>query len=164
MTGEEARNLIHYTYWARDRALAAVDALSTEQFTQSVNSSFGSARDTLVHVLSSESIWLSRWKGEVRASGLAADTFPDAAFLRKSWNEEESKMRAYFETIDEDKLSRVIEYKALNGHPFSNQLCHMLQHVVNHGSYHRGQITTMCRQLGVAPPKSMDMITFYREF
>jgi uncharacterized damage-inducible protein DinB len=39
----------------------------------------------------------------------------------------------------------------------------MLQHVVNHGSYHRGQVTTMLRQLGAKPPQSMDMIMFYRE-
>jgi len=39
----------------------------------------------------------------------------------------------------------------------------MLQHVVNHGSYHRGQVTTMLRQLGAAPPKYMDLIVFYRE-
>jgi uncharacterized damage-inducible protein DinB len=39
----------------------------------------------------------------------------------------------------------------------------MLQHVVNHGTYHRGQITTMLRQLGAEPPKSTDLIAFYRE-
>jgi uncharacterized damage-inducible protein DinB len=39
----------------------------------------------------------------------------------------------------------------------------MLQHVVNHGSYHRGQVTTMLRQLGAPPPKYMDLIVYYRE-
>ena len=39
----------------------------------------------------------------------------------------------------------------------------MLQHVVNHASYHRGQVTTMLRQLGAAPPESQDLITCYRE-
>jgi uncharacterized damage-inducible protein DinB len=39
----------------------------------------------------------------------------------------------------------------------------MLQHLVNHGSYHRGQVTTMLRQIGVQPAKSMDLIAFYRE-
>jgi uncharacterized damage-inducible protein DinB len=39
----------------------------------------------------------------------------------------------------------------------------MLQHVVNHGTYHRGQVTTMLRQLGAAPPKDLDLIAFYRE-
>jgi uncharacterized damage-inducible protein DinB len=38
----------------------------------------------------------------------------------------------------------------------------MLQHLVNHGSYHRGQITTMLRQIGAKPAKSMDLIAFYR--
>jgi uncharacterized damage-inducible protein DinB len=35
---------------------------------------------------------------------------------------------------------------------------------VNHGTYHRGQVTTMLRQLGAAPPKSMDLIQFWREW
>jgi uncharacterized damage-inducible protein DinB len=39
----------------------------------------------------------------------------------------------------------------------------MVQHVVNHGSYHRGQLTTMFRQLGATPAKSMDLIGYYRE-
>jgi uncharacterized damage-inducible protein DinB len=38
----------------------------------------------------------------------------------------------------------------------------MVQHVVNHASYHRGQITTMLRQLGAPPAKPMDMIAYYR--
>jgi uncharacterized damage-inducible protein DinB len=39
----------------------------------------------------------------------------------------------------------------------------MLLHVVNHATYHRGQITTMLRQLEAAPPKSMDLVVFFRE-
>jgi uncharacterized damage-inducible protein DinB len=38
----------------------------------------------------------------------------------------------------------------------------MAQHFVNHGSYHRGQLTTMLRQVGAAPPASTDLITFHR--
>ena len=51
------------------------------------------------------------------------------------------------------------DYKMLNGSPRS--VWQMVQHVVNHGSYHRGQVTTMLRQLGAAPAKSMDMIAYY---
>jgi uncharacterized damage-inducible protein DinB len=39
----------------------------------------------------------------------------------------------------------------------------MVQHVVNHGSYHRGQLTTMFRQLDASPAKSMDLIGYFRE-
>ena len=40
---------------------------------------------------------------------------------------------------------------------------HMVQHVVNHASYHRGQVTTLLRQIGAAPASSLDLIAFYRE-
>jgi uncharacterized damage-inducible protein DinB len=39
----------------------------------------------------------------------------------------------------------------------------MLHHVVNHGSYHRGQVTTLLRQLGAPPPRSTDMVAFFRQ-
>ena len=51
----------------------------------------------------------------------------------------------------------------MNGQPQAQPFWQMLQHLVNHGSYHRGQVTTMMRQLGQAPPQGMDLITFYRE-
>jgi uncharacterized damage-inducible protein DinB len=50
----------------------------------------------------------------------------------------------------------------LNGAAGASPIWQMVQHVVNHASYHRGQITTMLRQLGVAPAKPMDMIAYFR--
>jgi uncharacterized damage-inducible protein DinB len=72
-------------------------------------------------------------------------------------------MRKQLERLEPEAVQRTIEYRDLRGHDQSDVLWQMLQHMVNHGAYHRGQITTMLRQLGAAPPKSMDMIAFYRE-
>ena len=58
---------------------------------------------------------------------------------------------------------RVIQYTHLDGEPKNSVFWHMLQHVVNHASFHRGQVTTMLRQLGARPPQSQDMIAFYRQ-
>ena len=63
----------------------------------------------------------------------------------------------------EGGVSRVIEYKLMSGPHGASPFWQMLQHVVNNGSYHRGQVTTMLRQLGADPPKSQDLIAFYRE-
>jgi uncharacterized damage-inducible protein DinB len=71
-------------------------------------------------------------------------------------------MRAFIDGLGEDGITRVIEYKLLSGQPGQSPFWHMLQHVVNHASYHRGQVTTMLRQLGAPPPKPMDLIAFYR--
>ena len=65
--------------------------------------------------------------------------------------------------LDEAGVARVMPYTLLSGVSSASPFWQMLQHVVNHASYHRGQVTTMLRQLGAAPAKSCDMITFYRE-
>ena len=62
----------------------------------------------------------------------------------------------------EADLDRKIEYKTLKFGVYKNPLWQSMQHVVNHGSYHRGQVTTLLRQLG-AQPVLTDLMHFYRE-
>ena len=52
MTLQDAQSLVDYHYWARDRMLDAVEALTPEQYTKDLGSSFKSVRDTLVHTYS----------------------------------------------------------------------------------------------------------------
>ena len=163
MTLRELQVLLAYHYWARDRLLDAVEPLGPEPFLKDLGSSFKSVRDTLAHIYFAEWIWYMRWTGTSPTAALPADMFPNPGTLRRAWNEHENKVRALVDGLGEDGLTRVIDYKLLNGTPGSSMLWHMVQHVVNHASYHRGQVTTMLRQLGAAPPKSMDLITYYRE-
>ena len=163
MTLQELRVLLDYHYWARDRVLAAVEPLPHDQFTRDMGSSFRSIRDTLAHLYFAEWAWYSRWQGDSPDAQLPADMFPDLPAIRVLWRDHETKMRSFLETLGEEGINRRFEYKMLNGRPGASVFWQMLQHVVNHGSYHRGQITTMLRQLGAAPPKGMDLIGFYRE-
>ena len=163
MNPHDLRTLLDYHYWARDRMLEAVDRLSPDQFTRNMGNSFSSVRDTIAHTYSAEWIWYSRWQGHSPVAMLAPDLFPDSATIRTAWLEHEQKMRVFFGELDGTGIAQVIEYKSLAGHPSASVLWHMLQHVVNHATYHRGQVTTMLRQLDAAPPKSMDLIAFYRE-
>jgi uncharacterized damage-inducible protein DinB len=163
MTFEDLRTLLDYHYWARDRVLAAVEPLTQEQFTRDLGSSFRSIRDTLAHLYFAEWAWYSRWQGTSPTAQLPMDMFPDLPAIRTLWKEHEPKMRTFLETLGENGINRVFEYKLLSGTPGASVFWHMLQHVVNHGSYHRGQVTTMLRQLGMAPPKGMDLIGYYRE-
>jgi uncharacterized damage-inducible protein DinB len=163
VTVEDLRLLLDYHYWARDRVLEAADRLTPEQLNRDLGNSFRSVRETLAHIYAAEWAWHSRWQGQSPTALLAADLFPDVAALRHLWIEHEAKMRAFLDALGEDGIARVFEYKLLNGQPGKSVFWQMLQHVVNHASYHRGQVTTMLRQLGAPPPKSMDMIAFYRE-
>ena len=157
------QRLVDYNYWARDRIFDAVATLTTEQYSRPMGNSFSSIRETLVHVYSADWVWLSRWHGVSPTAGLSADQWPDLASLVTSWRDLETKVRAVVEGVTDAGVDKVIDYKLLSGQPGQSPFSGMVQHVVNHGTYHRGQVTTMLRQMGLAAPKSTDLITFIRE-
>ncbi len=163
MTPQDLRTLVDYNYWATHRVLDAVESLTTEQFTSDLGSSFKSVRDTLSHLHGSEWIWLSRLQGQSPRSFPAHDRFPDPASVRRAWTGVEADMRAYVDGLDEGAVDRVLDYRNLGGTATASRIAHIVQHMVNHGTYHRGQVTTMLRQLGAAPPASLDLIAYYRQ-
>lgn len=162
MNQEDIHVLLDYHYWARDRLLAALEGLTPEQFTRDLGGSFRSVRDTLAHLVGAETAWLARWRGDSPTSLLPAEQFPDLESVRRAWQEVEQGVRAFLADLGREGVGRVISYRLLKGQPGASPFWQMLQHVVNHGSYHRGQVVTMLRQLGAAPPVAMDLIAFYR--
>ena len=163
MTFYDLNNLVDYNYWARDRVLDAVSALTLEQFTCDLGNSFSSVRDTVAHICDAEYIWVTRWRGGQPIGFQKAERIADVASARAEWMNLEAGVREFVRELGPAGVERVIEYKDFRVAIRSNAFWEMLQHVVNHGSYHRGQITTMLRQLGAKPPQYMDMIVFYRE-
>lgn len=156
------RTLLDYHYWARDRMLDAVGVLTPEQLTREMGGSFRSIRDTCAHIYAAEWAWYSRWQGASPTALPAADRFPDVSTLKVQWTEHEARVRAFVDHLGEAGIHNVFEYTLIDGRPAATVFWHMLQHVVNHASYHRGQVTTLLRQIGAEPPKSMDLIAFYR--
>lgn len=161
MTTEEIRSLYDYNSWANHRVFDACAPLTPEQFSRDLKSSFPSVRATLEHIMWAEWLWLERWKGSSH-SGPSVEKFADLAAIGARWNQVEADLQGYVRGLSAEDLERVVHYRNTKGHEFSNPMVQMLQHLVNHGSYHRGQIATMLRQLGVAP-LTTDLIAFYRE-
>lgn len=162
MKPAEMRELFAFNAWANHRIIGAVEALTPEQFTKPMQSSFSSARDTLVHIWSVEWIWLERLQGRSPAGFPNANEFPDLASMRSRWAEIEKHWLEYVSRLDESELEEEVDYKTMSYGPSRDPRWQILQHVVNHGTYHRGQVTTMLRQLG-AKGATIDLIFFYRE-
>ena len=162
MTAEEMLVLYEYNAWANRRSLAAAGKLTAEQFAQPMGSSFPSVRDTLGHIFGAEWIWLERFQG--RSPGSLPDTsqFTDVESLGESWGEFEPRLLNFVRGLRQQDLDRIMEYKTLKFGVYSNPLWQSMQHVVNHGTYHRGQVTTLLRQHR-AQPILMDLMHFYRE-
>jgi uncharacterized damage-inducible protein DinB len=151
--------LLEYNRWATNLTVNAVKALTPEQFTQDLGSSFPSVRDTLVHVFTADGAWLGRLEGQTPPRANAAD-FADLASLLEVWEPVLTRWPTVVESLGDP--GRLIEYKSFAGDPFTNPLGQIVRHIVNHGTYHRGQVATMLRQLG-AQAVSSDLISFYRE-
>jgi uncharacterized damage-inducible protein DinB len=159
---QDAVNLYDFNAWADRRTLEACAALSDAQFVQDLGNSFPSIRDTLAHVMLVEWVWLERWNNRAPDKYPPASDFPNLASVRARWTEIERDLLAYIASLNSADLQRVVHHKTMAGAPQAAPLWQMLQHLVNHGTYHRGQVATMLRQLKVKP-QSTDLIMFYRE-
>jgi uncharacterized damage-inducible protein DinB len=162
MSPEDIRQLYDYNAWANRRAMDAAAALTPEQFTKPLGSSFASVRDTLAHIQGAEWIWLERFQGRSPASLPDANQFANLENLRERWLEQETRLLGFVRGLAQADLDRVMEYKTLKFGVYRNPLWQSMQHLVNHGTYHRGQVTTLLRQLG-AQPILTDLMHFYRE-
>jgi uncharacterized damage-inducible protein DinB len=162
MTPSEMTLLYEFNDWANKRSLQAASALTIEQFTKPLGNSFSSIRDTFVHMYGAENIWLQRFKGSSPSAFPDGSQLTDIASLEAKWTPAAADLLHFVSALTQQDLDRVIEYKTMNFGVYSNPMWQSLQHVVNHGTYHRGQITTMLRQLG-AKPLLTDLMHFYRE-
>jgi uncharacterized damage-inducible protein DinB len=162
MTREDIRALYAYNAWANQRILGAAEALTPDQFLRDLGNSFPSVRDTLAHILGAEWVWLRRWLGESPSALPAGSDFPHLDGLRDRFASLEKERQAFLEGLTEDRLNSPLHYRDMAGKAMTLRLVHSLQHLVNHGTYHRGQVTTLLRQLG-ATPVSTDMSRFWME-
>ena len=158
---EQLADLIAYHQWANAHIVAAAAALSPSDFDKDLGNSFPSVRATHAHVLGADWIWLRRWLGD---SPTAAPPFDLSthALVAERRREVAEAQRSFLGGLGDADVDRVIAYRALNGSAYENPLGDLVRHVVNHGTYHRGQVVTMLRQLGIAPPHT-DLIVYYRE-
>lgn len=158
----EMRELFAFNAWANRKIIGAAEALTAEQFTKSMGSSFDSVRDTLVHIWAVEWVWLERLCGRPPSSFPDAKEYADLASMQPRWAEIEKNWLEYVSRLDEDELAGDVDYQTVSFGPSRSPRWQMMQHVVNHSTYHRGQVTTMLRQLG-AKGTTTDLLFFYRE-
>jgi uncharacterized damage-inducible protein DinB len=161
MSIDEARQLFAYGAWANDRVLAAAESLTEAQLVAAAASSFPSVAATLAHIVGAEWIWLRRWLGDnpaapewTRGASLAE--------LRRQLAVVEAERSSYLASLTDGGLEQVVSYRNLAGQAYSNRLCDLMRHVVNHSTHHRGQAIAQLRQFGVTPPNT-DLITYLRQ-
>lgn len=160
MNRQDIELLYRYDRWANDLVFGCASKLTAEQFTRDLQSSHRSVRDTLAHILAAEWIWLERWLGNSPKALFDPAQFSDLASVSAKLREVEQNQIKFIETLTDQSLGALVAYTNTKGERWEYPLGHQMQHVVNHSSYHRGQVTTMLRQLG-AEAVSVDLLYFF---
>jgi uncharacterized damage-inducible protein DinB len=162
MTTDEARQLFGYGSWATARMFSAAEALGQEQLEAPIVSSFPSIGATLAHIVGTEWIWLRRWLGTSPTSGPDWAVKPTLTELKVQLAAIEAERASFLARLTDADLEGVVSYRAPDGLAFSHPLGELMRHVVNHSTYHRGQLATLLRQLGHTPPNT-DFTRYLRE-
>ena len=157
----EIRDLYAYNAWANALVLEAAGHLTAEELVRDLGSSFPSIRDTLEHIVQCEWVWLCRWRGDSPRELPPGWEGADLARIRVCCEEIRSGQEAFVAALAEPALDEVISYTSWAGQPFTAPLWQLLRTVVNHSSYHRGQVATMLRQLGASAPTT-DLVVYHR--
>jgi len=107
-----------------------------------------------------ERVWFARWTG--KGQNALPEGVLSQAGLRERWTILHNEMLEFAGSLTDEKLQASFAYRDLKGNPYAQPLWQQMQHLANHSTYHRGQITTMLRQVG-ATPVPTDLIAYYRQ-
>jgi uncharacterized damage-inducible protein DinB len=108
-------------------------------------------RLTLEHILATEVVWLSRWEGYSLGDAPDYSGIADANALVRMWRSFRSRQLGFITSLADDELAKPIAIRTRGGIETVQPLGDTMLHVVNHSSYHRGQITNLVRQVGGKP-------------
>lgn len=141
MTKMHFKELFAYDQWANERI--AVVMAGCKDLPQK-------AQDLYDHIMWAQDIWLGRIRNHflVRQSRYTEETF-------ESWE-------AFFNGIADESMQEEVKYHNSKNILFSSRLQDILHHIVNHGTYHRGQIVSLVKKAG-GDLVATDMIVFSRK-
>ena len=151
-----------YNAWANKKLFDRIGVLSEEQIQQEIVSSFSSIYKTVLHLLDAESIWWQRLRLSEQIiipsqhfTGTSIELINETLRQSTQWEQ-------WVKTASDNQLQHVFAYQNSKKEQFKQPVNEVLVHIFNHGTFHRGQIVTMLRQLGVENIPQTDFIHFRR--
>ncbi len=156
--------LADYNAWINEGIFSAAATLADEDYRKDLGSFFGSIHGTLNHILVWDVTWLQRYSasrpGFSCLRPIAAMQKPtsheqilydDLSALQEARGRVDDVLRAFVLATDDDEYEQVIRYRVSSGEWIFKKSGGLIQHVFNHQTHHRGQVTTLLSQLGVDP-------------
>jgi uncharacterized damage-inducible protein DinB len=159
MTITELQDLFEYNQWAHENILHAASGLAADRYDAANGNNVMSPRVALQNMLAEEVAWLSRWEGHSLAEPPDYSDCVNTNALLTRWRSLWGRQRKFIESLNEDDLGRFVSVRLPNGIEAVQPLGDTMMHMVNHGTYLRGQAATLITQLGGNIPDS-DYFTY----
>lgn len=151
-----------FNTWANTQLTELLLKTEDEIYFKENRSSFSSIAKTALHMWGAQDIWLRRLQGESLSSSPTAAFANNKMAMLNGLVQSSADIEKFIKTKDDAFLASMYSYKNLKGEPFTDPVEDTLFHVVNHSSYHRGQIITMLRESGITNVVSTDLIHYLR--
>ena len=158
---ENILDQLKFNCWANLRLIDAAGDLNTQQFIKNMTSSFSSIQETFVHILWAEELWLERWQGRSFIPKLNPEDYPTIDSIKKKLESIHQDQFRYLKTLNSGEVDHKASYMNFMDEKWEYSLRQMIQHMIFHSTYHRGQLTTLLRQLGLKPPTT-DYLIFVK--
>jgi uncharacterized damage-inducible protein DinB len=135
------RDAFAYDHWATTQWLECFPKLPEPN----------QAEPILAHIVRASEIWLSRVNPDLPAPTGGLNFRLDQA------------TEGWIDALQARSATIVIEYRTTTNQPFKHQLGAIAGHVINHGTYHRGQLRAIADEQGFIDFPESDMIGFIRQ-
>jgi uncharacterized damage-inducible protein DinB len=158
------RKLFGYNSWANERTLGALSAAPAAAYGADAGSSHGGMHGTMLHVVYAQHLWLLRWTGRPQEEAIAMrKEISTLGALLEYWKKTERETFAFLDSkLSDAFLQGTFTMRTTQGDAYTHNYGESMLHLVIHSGYHRGQVTTLLRQAGQAPPNT-DYIMYERQ-
>ncbi|CAM4480443.1 DinB family protein [Paenibacillus tarimensis] len=140
---EQLSLLYDYNIWANDRVINHLKSLPSEVFYREVSLGFSSLAEVISHIASADGVWHARLKGDTPPPAVIFRDIEEASSHIKQL---QAQIREYLLSVRD--ADQQVTYKSLKGHEYTNTVSEIIHQIVNHGTYHRGNISTILRSIG----------------
>jgi uncharacterized damage-inducible protein DinB len=154
--------LADYNVWADNMAIEWLKQINDEQWNQVITSSFSSIRQTAIHIASAEKIWIDFWKNVPDPVYLSVEFKGTKNDLIEIWRKASAGLKNFIENYPEEDYLQQVTLKKPNGEESRMEFSQTFPHIINHSTFHRGQLVTLLRQAGFTRLCSTDLFTYYR--
>ena len=153
--------LAEFNNWADNRVINWLNQITDEQWNKIAISSFGSIRDTAIHIISSKKIWLDFWTNTQNPVYLSLEFKGTRLELINIWETVSAELKSFIENYPIAYYKKEINLKKPNGEMSTMEFRKTFPHMINHSTYHRGQLVTLLRQAGFSNLSNTDLFTYY---